>query len=432
MTPREVTPVHFPNLAITFFADRSVIAFTPATNDVSWAADTTWAAARAVARSGRRVSLVDLSLEHPALHQRAADAGEEGIVDAFVFGASLGHVAREQEPDLYFIPVGTTPTRPDEVWTNVRWQRLARGFRQEGALLLLFVPPAALPRLSADLDGVVVLSPVGYSPDSPTFPGIGERLRGGTPLVAVVCNERTAPRPTPPPPPRRSLGMPQPRKRPVARPLVLISVVVVGAGSVLALWLAGRSSEPGPSAVARTVVPKQDSPPPAPAGAPVAAPSGDSLFYSVQVAAFNQPDQAASFARGLGPAVDAATVSPVRLGRQGLWYRVMVGALPTAAGADSLLRTLWGRGAVERPNGTILRTPHAYLVGRGGSDQEAGDAVEGLRQRGIAAYIVSASDGSAQVLAGAFETADQARAADSLLRLAGLRATLVQRMGTRR
>lgn len=435
MTLREVTPAHFPNLAVTFFADRSIIAFTPATNEESWAVDIAWAAARAVARSGRRVGLVDLSLERPALQARAGDVGEEGIVDAFVFGASLSHVAREQEPDLYFIPVGTAPTKPEEIWGNPRWQRLARGFQQEGALLLLFVPPHALPRLGAKLEGLVVLSPVGYLPDSPTFPGIGERLRGGTPLLAVVCDQPAPPRPTPPPQPRRSLSVPKPRQRLAVRPPVAWAVGAVGAATLLGVWLAGRSS---PRAIPPAASPRAqpDSAPSASAPpaevTPTPTPAGDSLFYSVQVAAFNQPDQAMAYTRKVPESAQPATVSAVRLGRQGLWYRVIVGASPTAAGADSLLRALWRERAVERPNGTILRTPHAYLIERQGSTEAAAERVEGLRRRGVAAYIVSAPGGSAQVLAGAFEAPDQAHAADSLLRLEGLRATLVQRMGIRR
>ena len=166
------------------------------------------------------------------------------------------------------------------------------------------------------------------------------------------------------------------------------------------------------------------------AGAGEAA--GDSLFYSVQVAAFNQADQAIRYAGGVPREADPRTVSAVRLGRQGLWYRVIVGAFTTAAGADSLLRALWREGTVERPNGTIVRTPHAFLIDGQGSAEAAADRAEGLRRRGVAAYIVSAPDGSAQVLAGAFEGPDQAEAADSLLRLAGVRPTLVQRMGIRR
>lgn len=429
MTTREVTPAHFPNLAATLVADRTVVAFTPATNDVAWAVTATWAAARAIARAGRRVGLVDLSLERPALEQGAKDVAEEGIVDAFTFGVSMGHVAREQEPDLYFLSVGTVPTDPDEVWGSERWRRLARGFRQEDALLLLFVPPAALPRLNLDLDGLVVLSPVGYAPDGLTFPGIGERLKRGTSLIAVVCDQRPAPRPTPPPARRPSPGVPPPPRRPAVRGALIAAAAVVGLGAVLVIGLGiggvegiegieGAVAEPKVGAVAVAPVPSMPSMP------------SDSLFYSVQVAAFNQAEPATAYARQLDDA-GAATVSPVRLGRQGLWFRVVVGALPTPAEADSLLRALWRRGVVERPNGTILRTPHAFLLGREPTLAAAGDRAEGLREREIPAYIVPAPDGSAGLWAGAFESQDQARAADSLLRLAGLSATLAPRMGIR-
>jgi len=432
MTPREVTPTHFPNLAATLFADCTVIAVTPATNDVAWAASAAWDAARAVARTGRRVGLVDLDLERPALHPGAKDTAGEGIVDAFIFGVSMGHVAREQEPDLYFISVGTVPTDPNEVWANERWQRLARGFRQEGALLLLFVPPGALPRLNLELDGLVVLAPVGYAPDGLTFPGIGERLKRGTPLIAIVCNERPAPRPTPPPARRPSLGRRPPPRHPVVRPGIIAAVGVVGLAAILAVVFGVGSDGSQPAAVAEERVPDTASAS-VPAATPTPAPPdpGDSLFYSVQVAAFSQADQATVYAQDWSDA-DAVTVSPVRLGHQGLWFRVIIGAFPTPGDADSLLRALWRRGAVERPNGTILRTPHAFLVGREAAPEAAREIAEGLRRRGVAAYIVPAPGGSAQVLVGAFEAPDQARAADSLLRLTGLTATLAYRMGTRR
>jgi hypothetical protein len=69
MTWREVSSTHFPNLASTLLADHTVVAFTPATSDFPWAADVTWEAARAVARTGRQVGLVDLCLEQPVLHR---------------------------------------------------------------------------------------------------------------------------------------------------------------------------------------------------------------------------------------------------------------------------------------------------------------------------------------------------------------------------
>lgn len=444
--PREVAPDRFPDLAATLFADQAVIALTPATADLAWAAGASRAAARAVARSGRRVGLVDLSLEHPALR---SGAGEEGIVDAFVFGVSLGHVAHEEEPNLHVIGAGTQPPDPAEVWASERWPRLARGFRQEGALLLLFVPPAALPHLSAPLDGLVVLAPQGYRPDSPTFPEIGQRLAQGVPLLAVVCEAHPAPVSGPPPKPvrpsirtpRAVAGRPQ---RLAARPVVVMGVLLAGGAALAALLWRGSprpppavpgvpaaqpAGGPGGAAGGAAGVAPASGAAPATAVRPSTADRGDSLFYSVQVAAFSRAEQAAAYAERLARRAGAATVSPVRLGRQGLWFRVMVGALSTAAGADSLLRELWRSKLVERGSGTILRTPHAYLVARPAGREATAAVLEGVRRQGMAGYIVAAPGGEVQVLVGAFEDPEQARVADSLLRLAGLEAKLVSRMG---
>ena len=170
--------------------------------------------------------------------------------------------------------------------------------------------------------------------------------------------------------------------------------------------------------------------PPAPSVPSMPFMPSDSLFYSIQVAAFSQAAQAVSYAEDFHDD-EAATVSPVQLGRQGLWFRVIIGAYAAPEEADSVLRELWSRGVVERPSGTILRTPHTFRLERAASLDAARERAEGLRRRGVAAYIVPAPDGTALVAAGAFENPDQARAADSLLRLSGLEATLTHRMGTK-
>jgi cell division septation protein DedD len=450
--PREVSPDHFPDLAPVLFSDHTVVALTPATSDLAWAARASLDAARAAARGGRAVGLVDLSLEQPALR---SSTGEEGIVDALLFGVSLNHVAHREEATLHVIGVGSLPPNPVEVWGHERWPRLARGFRQEGALLLLFAPPSALPHLSAPLDGLVVLAPQGYRPDSPVFPGLADCLKGGVPLLAVVCQasparEPAAARPSRPALAARSAWRPGRRVR-LGATIAIPALVAGAAGAAALLWRGTRSSEPGgqapgfaasPSAAAGRAAP---SPAPSPAAPDLSAPepaaggvepaaagptdSGDSLFYSVQVAAFSRAEQAVAFAERLARRTGAATVSPVRLGRQGVWFRVMGGALSSAGQADSLLRQLWSSRAVERSTGTILRTPLAYLVARAASPETAREAIEGIRRRGWAGYIVTAPGGEHRVLVGAFEDADQARVADSLLRLAGLEATLVQRVG---
>jgi hypothetical protein len=113
-----------------------------------------------------------------------------------------------------------------------------------------------------------------------------------------------------------------------------------------------------------------------------------------------------------------------------LWYRVLAGALPTARAADSLLQALWRSQRVDRPQGTILRTPEAYRLGRRLPPADAEADARGLRGRGIPAYIVGAPDGTARVYVGAFDLPEQAHAVDSLLSAAGVTGTLVQRMGT--
>ena len=103
---------------------------------------------------------------------------------------------------------------------------------------------------------------------------------------------------------------------------------------------------------------------------------------------------------------------------------MLVGALPTARAADSLLQALWRDGALERPQGTILRTPDAYRV------RASRDDLPGLRARGIPAYIVLAPDKTDLVYVGAFDLAEQASNTDSLLSSAHLAGTLVRRTGS--
>lgn len=440
MTPREVASVHFPNLAPTLLADRSVVAVTPA-GEIAWAGGVTWDLARAIARSGRRVLLVDLSLEEPALRDGATDTVAEGIVDAFAFDVALNHVAREQEPNLYYIGTGSAGAQAADVVASDRWQRLARGFASEGALLLLFVPAALLPRLKVDLGALVVAAREGFVPDAGTFPGISARVQAGTPLVAIV-------RENPPPAPARATGATRSsgatrRSVSVAQAMAarrqaqrhraragLVLVAVTGAlVGLVALVRWGRSGPPPPASRDTVVA----APPPSAAyglPGPARAPR-DSLFYSIQIAAFNAPERAVAYLSDLDEDGLTGTVAPVALGQQGWWHRVLVGLAGSPSAADSLLRDLWRRGAVRQPNGTILRTPFALEIGRASSPEDARDSVLALRRRGIAAYIVAAADGTASILVGAFEDRDQGQAADSLLRATGVTGALVPRAGRR-
>jgi cell division septation protein DedD len=426
MTQRELPRAELPTTAPDLLAEASIVALVVLQGGEQPSGGMAWELAAAVARSGRRVALVDLCLEDPVLDDHAAGGGSEGVVDAFLYGASLQHVAVEQDvPGMHVIPVGTQPTDPDEVWSHQRWRRLARGFGAEGALLMLLVPARALERLAVQPDRVVALAPAGKL-------SAARRLVlpvewSAAPVDVVV--DTPPPRVTAPPRPRPAAARPVATRR--VRPPHRRRWAVAAAGAVLlgAVGLALVLPQRGNGSVSAG----PDSAP-ATAGAaalpaPVEQPGADSLYYAVQVAAFQTMDAALEGAREYQDAGWTATVSPVRLGRQGTWYRLIVAAVSTPDAAERALASLWSRGLVERPNGTILRTPHAINLD---SYPDTFAARQGLRERGAAAYIVEASDGTARLFVGAFETPEQARLADSILAAVDLQGTIVPRTGTTR
>ncbi len=410
MTIRDVRRIDLSQLVPSLLANKSVIALVPAVADDPWAAQVAWEIARAAA-SGRRVALVDVSLEQPAL-DAGAPAGE-GLVDAFEFGASLTHVAREQAPGLFFISVGTAPSDPHVVRQHPRWRRLSRGFASEGALLLLYVPADAVDDLAVKLDGVLVLACEGRIPDTV----------GDIPVLATVREGDVAP----------AIGV---RRVHIPwRPLLLGAGGVLATGAIAALILMLLPAPAPPEPVEPEPIPPAElSARPQPAlPTPPPEPTGDTLFYSVQVAAFNRLTQATARADELTAAGHPSTVTPVHLGRRASrWYRVVVGAVASSRAADSVRRALWNARLVDRGQGVILRTPVTHQISLQESEAAAEAAARGLRERGFPAYIVAGSNGASRVVFGAFESPQQAAAGDSLLAAYGLTGTLVSRIGTPR
>ncbi|MEX0692051.1 MAG: SPOR domain-containing protein [Gemmatimonadales bacterium] len=388
---------------------------------------TAWSLARHLAPD-RPTALIDLTLGEGALDATADATGPEGIVDVFEFGASWSHVARPQHtPGLHFVPDGTPTADPHAIWGHARWEKLKRGFVQQGALLILYVPPKALADLAPRADAMVALG------SGPSLATVRTLAAGrGLPLLGPIAGrqpepDKASPEAPPPPTPSRTTA----RWVPWA----------VGAGAALAVFavafelLQPRASDPTatptpPPVAAATMAPEPTPPPDEPAPTAASAPATDTLFYAVQVAAFNQLGQARDAAGTLEAAGHVVAIAPVRIGsRQVLWYRVLVGALETPSEAATTRAALWRAGLLQRGQGTVLRVPHAWALdadGTGGSSER----LAGLRQRGIPAYIVSGAGGSALLL-GAFETPEQAAAAESLLAAAGRPHTLVDRRGTR-
>jgi hypothetical protein len=186
VTGGSLAPAAVPEQMPELLRDRGVVALVPATGFKDWAAAMAWRVARAAAGADRRTALVDCFVDEPTLHRVIGLPNEEGLVDAFEYGASLARVALKQpEPNLFFIPAGTYAPDPRVIMTHPRWKRLAAGFRHEGALLLLYLPPRCLPLLASDLDAALVLAPEGIKAAAKRASEIRLAEAGGLELVAL-------------------------------------------------------------------------------------------------------------------------------------------------------------------------------------------------------------------------------------------------------
>jgi hypothetical protein len=408
---------------------QALIALVPATGDLKWAAGAAWDVARAAALNGRRVALVDLWLEHPMLHETVGLSPTEGIVDAFEYDVSLTKAAHELD-HVFFIAAGTVTAHAGDLFANPRWKKLHGGFKVEDALLILFLSAGALARLSTVPDGLIVLSPDGYEPESSIGQGIAAAMERGVPLLGVVRERWTpgpmaAPAPDPrsvaPPPGRISASVPRRPAKRRTRPVVVAATLVVGAAGG---WgLLARGAERGPT-------PARSAPARTPRARPVSAAlaRADSLSWTVQLAAYAGLDKALGLADRLNAQGVKPFVTPVALGGRGgggrgatLWYRVFAGAYPTRDSAVSARADMWARQLADRGQGDVLRAPYSLALNRLGRR-----AADSLRARGIAAVAWD----SARLLVGAFETPEQATVLAEQLKRAGVWATLVTRMTT--
>jgi len=393
--------------------DAALVALVTMTNDLPWAAKAAWDIARIAARDGRRVALVDLCLENPALHEIVGLHATEGIVDAFEYGVSLNKAAHEVT-GVFIIPAGSETANPAEVYAHARWPKLQAGFRSEGALLLALLPLTGLAQLSAAPDGVLVLAPEGVSPEF--------ALPGDVPLLGVVRDRwlPSSPRMSPPPltvpvadEPRRGLRL--------ALAALVVAAVAVGGWALLARARESFVAPPAPpvapptsSTTATASTPSTNAP-----LKPVTVPR-DTLGWTIQLAAYASLDKALAHADRL--AADAgvpALVTPVpQSGNGPVWYRVLAGSYATRAAAGTARAGLWRRGVAGEGVGDLLLAPYSYHA-------PAGASLDTLRRRGLPAVRWS----NGVILLGAFEGREQAAYTQAALKRAGVRANLLPRMG---
>lgn len=109
--------------------------------DRAWVADAAIALATGWNAAGRRTVLADLSLEDPILHERVGVPNLDGVVDLFLYGASLARSARPVPGrGFLLITAGTYTPDPEAILRHPRWEKIVAGFREAQASLLLFIP----------------------------------------------------------------------------------------------------------------------------------------------------------------------------------------------------------------------------------------------------------------------------------------------------
>jgi hypothetical protein len=394
--------------------------------------------ARAQART-RRVAVGDLFAESPPIQALVTSDDPHGLVDSFLYGVSLSRIAHEV-PDagqLFVMPSGTEPPTYDEILPNPRWHRLTAGFREVGALLVLAVPASAphIEDLVAATDGAIL---------------VGEAVPRKLPVSLVVSTVRE-PRPepdvgTPPSTPRPARRW-TPRQRLAAIGGVALTLVL----AFVAFWLATRPisiASRGHTRVPQTVdtahprsvltvngdsTGRDTSRDSAAVGPIVAVPSvtnpdsAGALAWAVELSIANTQAGAILDVQQYSTNLPAVTFSPVLI--QGArWFKILSGAFATVAGADSLLRSLRQRGYLTQDAGKVVRVPYAFQI-----DKLTPSAVQGVAAmhavHGLPVYALRQNDGSVSLLAGAFQSADEASLYAESLHASGIVPKLVFRKG---
>jgi hypothetical protein len=440
-----------------------VSAVVVAANDPSVAVSVAIGVARAHGQR-RRVAIADLIGESPAIEALLTGDDPHGIADSFLYGVSLNKIARPMQgaDNVFLMPSGTEAVDHQDVYANDRWRRLAAGFHQVGALLIVVARPQ-VPGF-AELCGFIgSVMPVGETA-FPAPPGI--------PLIAP---------PAPPPPPaaepaeapkRESKARAREaaqqdessRKRRLWVLLILLAAIAVAVGALwpqiverlpapLAALVTGAPPAPDSAAVVVPPTPMNVAPPAdslqrdslgnvmgdstrqdstaadsvAALPAPTVANPADSAAaarYAVYFATANT--RAAAMPDPKVRALEAVALSPVMEGTE-QWFRVTVGAASERSEAEALLTRLRNEKVIG--SGSIVSVPLAFRIETKVTTPLVPTRLAALATRGVIAYALRQTDGSATIYTGAYESPSQAIPLAESLRAAGVAPVLVYRTG---
>ncbi len=419
--------------------------------DRNWAADAAVSLATGWHAAGRRTVLADLCLEDPFLNERIGMPNQDGVVDIFLYGASLARSARAVPGrGFYLISSGTYTDDPGGVLRNPRWDKIVAGFRDNQAALLLFVPSDApeLATLKRFVSEVILLggsdgaSPLPASlasqfevrawltpprrdgaaavpiarPASPADrfpepepvapwnapPGTRAELAGvAEPVVPAAAGAAGAasipPQQIPVPEPDWKADEPAKKRRAVS-PLLLILLLVA---LLAALVFLGPQYIPGFPKLLGSTTAREAEPTPTKAvpkaAAPVrpqpVTPAGAVLPYSVQVRNFQSWDDAAEFSRGVSRRFSEAQFFIVPEANQGITYwKVMAGMAADTTAVTALRERLLAEKVIEEEAAggryaLIDHRPLAHELGEYPTAEAARARADSLTSRAIPAYV---------------------------------------------
>lgn len=392
----------------------------------------------------RRVALGDLLGDTAPLQTLVPHEDPHGLVDSFLYGVSINRIGLRVpgEGELFLLPTGTEAPNYAEMLPNPRWRRLAAGFREVGALLVIAAPAdaAGVKDLVDMTDGAVL---------------VGDGVPRDLPLAQVISYvQPPRARVSQPASPVAEAEVPVQRRRWSTGRIVAASAASVVALVVLAalgLWLADRpltgggrrpawmtrhdtTAETSAAALAGPAAAESaatDSAAGAVGSAPAPANPADSdsaAVYAVALTNANTQGGAILNLQENGRNVPAATYAPILI--SGVpWFRVLAGAYPDSISADSLRVRLRARGLLDARSGTLVRVPFAFLLDSGVAADSVPAVIRRYTTQDLPAYPLFKSDGTARVYAGAFESPAQAAMYADALRAAGISPVLAYRIG---
>jgi hypothetical protein len=406
----------------------------------------------------RRVAVGDLIGDAPPLHELVPDDDVHGLVDSFMYGVSLNRVAYPVagERELFVMPSGTSPIDYEELFLNPRWRRLASGFREVGALLILAAPAHAphLRHLVDATDGAVL---------------VGDEVPGSLSVaqsLAWLRERKSAPitvaNSVPPAqsPPLGIASVPD-AERPMPWAAwtagVVLTLALVGAG--IWFWQRPFASERPPrrsvagSSPAATAITGgalvTDSAARARENAlrdsaaraanlavaadsfPVLAPlnPGDSAGASAYAVLLENTNGLSGAILDLNAKFATLPATSYGLSLRSRLFELVSGAYPTRGGADSLLADLRARRILAANEGSVLVLPFAFLVQGNVAAAEVPTRLRRASARALPMYALRQPNGTVNLYFGAYESPQQAALAVPAVRKAGFEPALVYRIG---